>query len=290
MSLVILVLFLTIAHVHKLFESVTRSCDSGHHSDVVHMKKISVITVTYNAAGYLEDTISSVLSQDYENVEYILMDGASTDGTLDIANRYRKYIDVIISQPDLGVYDAMNKGVALATGELINFMNAGDRFYQTHTVANVAEISGECDLIYGDTILDFSSYTKLIKAKHSRVIWKGNVCTHQSLFTKRKLLLDHPFKQELAIHADYEFMLWAVSQGVKICSCNRVISVMNPDGISRQSMVKTALSQYRVARGYFNGPMFHVYEIYKIVKVVVKASIKRLLPKKVFRYLHPLGG
>lgn len=95
--------------------------------------KISVITVCYNAVDTLEKTIQSVLEQTYHNIEYIIIDGGSTDGTVEIIHRYVDYLAYWVSEPDRGIYDAMNKGIERATGEWVNFMNAGDYFYNYDT-------------------------------------------------------------------------------------------------------------------------------------------------------------
>ena len=95
--------------------------------------KFSIITVTYNAGKVLEDTIQSVITQTYKNVEYILVDGGSTDNTLSIINQYRSMIQQVISEPDRGLYDAMNKGIKMATGDYICFLNAGDAFHEDDT-------------------------------------------------------------------------------------------------------------------------------------------------------------
>lgn len=105
--------------------------------------KFSIITVTYNAEAVLEDTIQSVISQTYHHVEYILVDGASKDGTLSIIDRYRDRITRIVSEPDKGLYDAMNKGIRLATGDYLCFLNAGDSFHEDDTLQQmVHSISG----------------------------------------------------------------------------------------------------------------------------------------------------
>ena len=121
-----------------------------------HTPKISVITVTYNAGEVLEDTIQSVISQTYHHVEYILVDGASRDHTMAIANRYRERIHKIISEPDKGLYDAMNKGISLATGDYLCFLNAGDSFHEDDTLQQmVHSINGSelPDVLYGETAI-----------------------------------------------------------------------------------------------------------------------------------------
>ena len=92
--------------------------------------KFSIITVTYNAAKVLEDTIQSIVTQTYKNLEYIIVDGGSTDETLDIIHKYQEHITTVISEPDQGLYDAMNKGIKLATGDYLCFLNAGDGLHE----------------------------------------------------------------------------------------------------------------------------------------------------------------
>ena len=117
--------------------------------------KFSIITVTYNAEKVLEDTIQSIVTQSYKNVEYIIVDGGSTDGTLSIVNKYKEHIHTLVSEPDKGLYDAMNKGLKLATGDYVWFLNAGDTLYTADTVQRiVASLKKKVslpDVIYGET-------------------------------------------------------------------------------------------------------------------------------------------
>lgn len=122
--------------------------------------KITVVTVCYNASGVIEQTMRSVLSQTYSNMEYVIVDGASKDNTLDIINKvsaeYPQANIVIKSEPDSGIYDAMNKGIGLATGDWINFMNAGDRFVSADTLAKVfsnKEFDDKVAVVCGDFIM-----------------------------------------------------------------------------------------------------------------------------------------
>ena len=115
-------------------------------------QKITVVTVCYNAVKEIEKTIQSVISQTYDNVEYIIVDGGSTDGTLDIIRKYSSRITRWVSEPDKGIFDAMNKSAHMATGEYINFMNAGDLFFDEKVLSDIfAGRSYDEDVLYGST-------------------------------------------------------------------------------------------------------------------------------------------
>jgi len=170
--------------------------------------QISVITVVYNGKKHLEQTILSVLNQRYNKIEYIIIDGNSTDGTLDIIKKYEDQIDYWLSEPDNGIYDAMNKGIDLAKGEWINFMNAGDKFYESNTIEKVFK---ECDLhadfIYGHHQINYDqNFSKIQKALPIQNLWKGMVFCHQSLFVKASLMKRYKFNRKNTMNADYEFI------------------------------------------------------------------------------------
>jgi len=175
------------------------------------MPLITIITVVWNGEQTIEQTILSILNQDYPHIEYIIVDGGSTDKTLEIITKYKNSIDNWISEPDKGIYDAMNKGVSLATGDWVNFMNAGDVFASKNVCSLVAEkisLTG-CDVIYGDMIAkDLESDTEiLVKSKPVSQIWKGMVFSHQSSFVKRSDLLETPFDLNYKIASDYNQVL-----------------------------------------------------------------------------------
>ena len=111
--------------------------------------KFSIITINYNNKDGLEMTINSVLGQSFQDFEYIIIDGGSTDGSIDVIKKYKSRIDYWVSEPDKGVYNAMNKGIGKATGEYINFMNSGDAYHLPSALETIAEMHSEADIIIG---------------------------------------------------------------------------------------------------------------------------------------------
>lgn len=154
---------------------------------------ISVITVVYNAAQTLEPTMLSVINQTYKNVEYIIIDGGSTDGTVDIIKKYEDKIAYWVSESDKGIYDAMNKGIDRATGEWINFMNAGDSFATQDVLCTVFERGhyNDIDIIYGNVYLIGQKKVGKI-GNLNRIKYYMPFC-HQSCFVRTKLSKNRPF-------------------------------------------------------------------------------------------------
>ena len=154
-----------------------------------HKPKISVITVVYNGEKYLEHTIQSVINQTYKNLEYIIIDGGSTDGTIDIIKKYKTKIDYWISEKDKGIYDAMNKGINVAnSNSYLLFLNAGDSFYNNQTLKKIFQkyIDNNTGIIYGKTSTGkkILNYNKQITLKDMA---QGMMICHQSTFLKKQI-------------------------------------------------------------------------------------------------------
>jgi len=177
------------------------------------MPKISIITVCKNAEQFIEKTILSVVSQTFKEYEYIIVDGGSTDGTLDIIKKYEDKVDVLISEEDKGIYDAMNKGISLASGEYIIFLNAEDYFVNSGILERVSRMGFNAELIYGDTLINHRG--ELIRKPTGKKIncffMFIDTIPHQNVLIKRNLyqlvgLHDVNYK----IAGDYEFFLRAI--------------------------------------------------------------------------------
>ncbi|WP_303236284.1 glycosyltransferase family 2 protein [Phocaeicola coprophilus] len=177
--------------------------------------KFSIITVTYNAGAVLEDTIQSVITQTYRNVEYIIVDGGSKGHTLDIINRYREHIHTLVSEPDKGLYDAMNKGIRLATGDYLCFLNAGDELHEDDTLQlMVHSITGTelPDVLYGETaIVDEEGHFLRMRrlSAPENLNWKsfkdGMLVCHQAFFPRRELA--EPYDLRYRFSADFDWCI-----------------------------------------------------------------------------------
>lgn len=168
---------------------------------------ITVVTVVYNGEEHLEQTIQSVINQSYDNVEYIIVDGGSSDATVDIIKKYEEQIDYWVSEGDGGIYDAMNKGISLATGDYINFMNAGDSFYNKDTIQDIFKQVDykNSAVVYGNAQNIYDSRHKVIfPSKSLDSIYQGLPFSHQSSFTRTKYLQKLGYDLQYSICADYD--------------------------------------------------------------------------------------
>lgn len=170
---------------------------------------ISIITVSYNAVASIEETIQSVINQTYYNIEYIIIDGGSTDGTVDIIEKYSDKIAYWVSEPDKGIYDAMNKGIVKASGEWINFMNSGDLFADSHVLDKIFALQKNdgASIIYGNSILKYDWGKYLSVVGDLEELYKGMIFIHQSTFIRRKDIINEKYNLKYKLCADYNYFL-----------------------------------------------------------------------------------
>ncbi|MEI7810708.1 MAG: glycosyltransferase family 2 protein [bacterium] len=208
--------------------------------------KISIITPSYNSSKTISDTIESVISQNYSDLEYIIIDGASTDNTKDVVAKYQDKINIkFVSEPDKGIYDAMNKGIGLATGEVIGIINSDDYYIDGDVLKKVSNVfkDSNIDACYGDLV-----YIKDIKDKIIRhwkageyKEWKLNygwIPPHPTLFVRKSIYEKFGlFRLNLTMAADYEFMLRIFKKGkVKSKYIPKVLVTMRLGGVSSKNI------------------------------------------------------
>jgi glycosyltransferase involved in cell wall biosynthesis len=209
---------------------------------------ISIITVAYNAARTIEQTIKSVISQSYENLEYIIIDGGSTDGTLDIIKKYKDRIDFWIREPDKGIYDAMNKGITYANGELIGIINADD-WYEPDIISYIADCLINTDkntVIHGllRIIKDEQFYS--IKGNSTRVL-KYDMIQHPTCFIPKSIYQQcGMYNIKYKYSADYDLVLRYVNSGVQFKFIEQVIANFRIGGIS--SAFKAQSDKYLILK------------------------------------------
>jgi len=218
---------------------------------------VSLITVVFNNAKNLSETIESVLEQDYlKNIEYIVIDGGSTDGTLDIIKEYQKMISVFVSEPDDGIYDGLNKGVSYATGDIVGFIHSGDLFAHKGVVTQIAKTfnNENSDVVYGD--IDYvkkNDVTSVVRHWRSgcfsaKKLSYGWMPPHLTLYIRKELYEQFGvFDTSYEISADYDYMLRLLSeQGLIVLYIPEVLVKMRVGGVS--NILKKSLEDYRALK------------------------------------------
>jgi len=217
---------------------------------------LSVITIVYNNVNDIERTMLSVLNQTYRHIEYIVIDGGSTDGTLEIVKRYESRITKLISEKDEGIYDAMNKGIAAATGDYIIFMNSGDEFYDATTVAAVFASAPDADIYYGETEMIDSSGQSLGQRRHkapAQFTWRGfNLgmsISHQAIYIKRSLV--EPYDRRYALSADIDWIIRAAKKAKKIVNVNRYVAKYLVGGMSKKKHRQSLEERFDIMKRHY---------------------------------------
>lgn len=224
--------------------------------------KFSIITVTYNAGAVLEDTIQSVITQTYRNVEYIIVDGGSKDHTLDIINRYREHIHTLVSEPDKGLYDAMNKGIRLATGDYLCFLNAGDELHEDDTLQlMVHSITGTelPDVLYGETaIVDEEGHFLRMRrlSAPENLNWKsfkdGMIVCHQAFFPRRELA--EPYDLRYRFSADFDWCIRIMKKSHTLHNTHLTLIDYLSEGMTTRNHRASLHERFRIMCRHYGYP------------------------------------
>lgn len=223
---------------------------------------ISIITVCRNPGRSLVKTMESILAQDYRDYEYIIKDGGSDDGTLDLINEYSdRFASAgvsfkLFSEDDNGIYDAMNKAVLRANGTWVNFMNAGDCFYSSTVLSEIFEKSNypNAAILYGDAVeCEYGHYYMFRKSFD--MIEERMPFSHQSAFINRELMSRYPYKTEYRIGADYDFLLSMYKKGFFFRDTGVITCIISKDGISSLRLYDTYMETLKIRNDHdISGP------------------------------------
>jgi glycosyltransferase involved in cell wall biosynthesis len=241
--------------------------------------KVSFITVVFNNRNNLDKTITAIKNQKYSNTEIIIIDGGSTDGTLDVIAKNKDGIAYSVSEKDNGIYDAMNKGLRVATGEYAWFMNSGDIPYDDNILMNVFRTVKDADVYYGDTEMvdDYGkSYgNRTLKVPPKQLNWKkmidGMVVSHQSMIVKRAICGEYDTGYRFV--ADIDWAIKLLKKSSKVINTNLTLSKFLIGGYSRQYTIKSLKERFGMLCKHFNCIkviLNHFKLSYKFVIYIIK--------------------
>ena len=240
---------------------------------------ISIITVVFNGSAHIGETIESVLSQSYSHIEYLIIDGGSTDGTTDVIDRYRSQLSHVTSEPDQGIYDAMNKALRAATGDYVWFINAGDTIHSEETVSQIFQ-APQSDIYYGHVALKRDDrLINTLKAPVTlcwRDMYKGMIFSHQSFIVRRSLVQQYDLQYQYI--ADYDWIIEALKRAEIIQFVDQPLSNYLLGGYSEQNFGGVWRDRFTIARRHFSGFRLGM-QYYFFAKALAKWLVKRVLFK-----------
>jgi glycosyltransferase involved in cell wall biosynthesis len=218
--------------------------------------KVSIITVCYNSEAHIEKTMNSVLNQDYNHIEYIIIDGKSTDNTMKKVNSYeskfkkRGFDFIVLSEADGGIYDAMNKGVSLATGEIVGLINSDD-WYETNAISCMVNTykTNRFDMFYADLRIWRGSRTMIKKARFRKLVTTRD-WNHPTTFITRETYKEFRYACK-GIYDDWDLVLRIRNKGKKIVICNKVLANFSFGGVSNQKSIKKVCERIKEKFGIY---------------------------------------
>lgn len=237
---------------------------------------VSIVTVVYNSVDFIENTIKSVINQEYKNIEYIVIDGASTDGTLDIINKYKEHINIFVSEKDSGLYDAMNKAIGRASGDYLWFINSGDEAYSAKNLCAIFESLSTSeklpDIIYGETEVIDQEGKPVGMRRHSapeKLNWRtfrfGMKVCHQSAIVKRESLDFYDTKYEYS--SDFDWFIKALKKSEYIYNSHLILSKFMEGGLTEHSLLPSLKERFAIMRKYYGLVPTFFNHIYLAVKL-----------------------
>lgn len=242
---------------------------------------VTIVTIVYNCEDSIGKTIESVLDQTHKRIEYIIIDGASKDGTVAVAESYRKRLEErgiiyrVYSEPDEGIYDAMNKGISKATGEIIGILNSGDWYESSAVKTAVEELSNnKADLCFANIRMHMLDGKTFVKKARIRTYQTSRDWNHPTMFVKSDIYKANPFRCR-GIHDDYGTYLQMRKEGAKIITLDEVLANFYMGGVSNNKNLKAALR--RIKDRYQWCYRVNGYSRFYIVECILVETAKMIL-------------
>ena len=250
------------------------------HNNIHIHPKFSTITVTYNAGKVLEDTIQSIITQTYKDVEYIIIDGASTDNTLDIIKKYNEHVKTLVSEPDKGLYDAMNKGLRLATGDYVCFLNAGDCLHEDDTLFLMVKSINENflpDILYGETEIVNSEGHFLHMRRLSapeKLNWRsfqnGMLVCHQAFFAKRSIAVNEEYNLKYKFSADFDWCIRIMKKSLTFHNTRLTIIDYLNEGMTTRNHKASLKERFKIMSKHYGIIPTILHHIWFIIRLGIK--------------------
>jgi len=249
-----------------------------------HPNFVSIIIVVLNDPAGFNKTARSILEQDYPDIEWIVIDGGSTDGMVEVIKTQAEHITYWISEPDRGLYDAMNKGLEKASGEWMLFLNAGDVLADSFVLSRLFSLDlSDVDVVYGDWIADYQSFKVIRRAGSADQLWKGMIFSHQSLIIRASLMKPQGFRLQYKIGADYEMVTRLFLSGKRFFYFPEQISIIEAYGISHRYMFSSEREHFKILKSFktltFKEKKYHFN---KAVFLWVVSIFYRFIPKSLY--------
>ena len=246
----------------------------------VQPPRFSIITVTFNAGKVLEDTIMSVIAQTYKGIEYIIVDGGSKDNTLDIVHKYKEHIAQAISEPDKGLYDAMNKGIRMATGDYLCFLNAGDKLHDFNTLLQITETLKDKelpDVIYGETAIvdeggNFLHMRRL--STPEQLNWKsfkqGMLVCHHAFLAKRELALKELYDLQYRFSADFDWCIRIMKKAKFLHNTRLTLIDYLNEGMTTRNHKASLKERFRIMAKHYGWVSTILYHGWFVIRLFYK--------------------
>lgn len=249
---------------------------------------VSIVTIVLNDAKGLQKTHKSILSQSFSNYDWIVIDGGSNDGAIEFLNSLSCPILMWSSQKDRGIYDAMNRGVSMCSGDYVVFMNAGDTFFNSETLARVAEYlsanSPNADVLFGGAMLSFSKSGRMAYRPPRLVkksLWHGLPANHQATYYRRSLLSQTPYDLKYPLCGDYYLAATLMRNGACALYLDEPLAIFEVGGQSYKRLAQLFVEPYRIQRDVLNSP-WH-YRLASVLKRLVSTLGFVVLSQPFFR-------